>query len=1031
MRPWTDRPLLPRPRLIQRLQGCLAGRATFLVAPAGYGKTSLLSQLTEALEVVAVWCVVGANDADPNRFALRVLQAIQDELHNGDAAVIDSSAPSPHQLIRAGLEDLAAASSYCLLILDDFHNAALCDEVSDLLSRLLEELPSEIHLIISTRMQPEVPQLSKLQAQGRASIIDSNELAFTYDEVAAFLRFVLGSSFRSEDAQELFRLTRGWPACVSLLGASGLPYWAISGGGPAVYGYFAAEILRAMPAPTARFMLETSVLPSLTDDYCNELLKRADSASLLQQLSARSLVQPQPGRRSAYEYHPLMREFLSSRLRSELPARYLQLSLEASQVLEHRGQLEHSIDLLADLEAWRELAQLLERVAGNLLRRGMWNRLAAWIDRLPEVVLLKRPSLVLFRSKLAYLMGDAETALRLLSPSEEVQSSPRALTIKAAVLAFQGQPAEAVKVGKKALDLAGVGSAADPDVAAEACLYLGVAQIMRGSYVSAERSLRRALRRFLSTGDTYSQAVAYNQLAGIYHFRGSVEAEISLLEKAEVLWRKLGNMEQLARALNNLGVSHHQNGHHESALRAFSECLRLSRQYGSSTLQAYCFIGLGDLLKDQLKLKEAEASYAKGIAKARELGEGSLYAHALTGAADLRRLRGELEEAEAIGGQALVEARECGSPREEAIALEVLGSIYRDQGRVALSIRTLKQADEILSSIGSDVEAARAKFLLASALFRARLRSEALERLKDVAAIVERVGHGRFVLPLAIGEAALLQYAWAKRRGQAALSSWLPHLPGRSRPRRTGADSNFLPVELDALGGFTVRLDGTPVSDVAWETTKAKEMLLFLSARGGPVLKDEIVEALWPGLPAAKCNSYFHANLHRVRLALYPECVIRDGPRYALNPNGQFRSDFLDFQALIRRCQDSEAPARTLVRTLKRAVALYRGSFAPEVYSDWASSLRSELEDKYLWALGRLLGETLGSGHRDEVLRLCERVLEADPYHEAAWEELIRCHREAGHLSLSLRLYRRCTDVFLQELGVEVPPQIVELMRSA
>ena len=1029
--PLDSQALLPRPQLTDSLKKGLAGRATLLVAPAGYGKTSVVSAFAGSVDVPVIWCIFKPKDSGVRPFARRILQAVEMDVCGANSETPETASVDvkPRQQLRAALAELATASTskYCVLVLEDYHYVATSDEVNELTSELLEELPSEIHLIITSRVCPEIRQLPKMITQQQVSVLDASDLAFSSEEVAAFLRLTTGSSPSDEQVRELFDATRGWPACVALLGTHQIPYSAIDQESSGLYAYFAGEILKCLPSQVARFMLQTSVLPLITAGLGDELQKRSDSAAFIAQLRTGRLLQPSPDRRGAYEYHPLMREFLLAHLRADSPVRYEELHINAADLFRQHGSLDESVELLTAVEAWSRLAELLEEVSPDLLNRGAWDMLCQWLDRLPHDLLVARERLVLLRSKLAYLQGEPSRALQLLAAREEILQSPQGIIAKALALSLQGQNRQSIRLARQGLDLAR--KASDTDTVAEAQLCLGVTQAVKASYPSAQKSLRAALRHFLGKGDLYGQSMCYIHLAGIYHFQGRVDEEIASLEAGARIWRKLGNSERLARALNNLGVSHHKRGNHESALTAFTDCLQLAQRLEIAIEEAYCLVGLADLLRDESNLGRAERLYERGIALAKELGERVLYVYALAGQADLKRLEGVLDDAEAIAKQALIEAVDHNNPQEEGICLTVLGSIYRDLGKLQDGIAVLERACRLLQEAECKIEVAKARFLLASTLFRLRQRSRPMKYLEEVVEIIHTVGHDRFILPLVRDDPPLIQYAVAKRRSGYPFSQWLARVAAHVHRAQRGADlSERTPeVEVRGLGDLVVLVNGMPISDLAWQTTKAKEMFLYLVVNRGPALKEEIVEALWPDLPSPKSSSYFHSNLHRMRQALYHDCVLHDGPRYLLNPEGVFRSDVIDFLDRVESCRGK----RTSLKELRRAVSLYSGSFTSEVYSDWAVALQRQLEDQYLWVLDRLLEHTMRSGEHAEVATLCEKILEVDPFHEFAWKELIHYHQSSGHLGVALRLYRECTDVFVRELGTEVPGDIARLMRPA
>jgi two-component SAPR family response regulator len=269
-----------------------------------------------------------------------------------------------------------------------------------------------------------------------------------------------------------------------------------------------------------------------------------------------------------------------------------------------------------------------------------------------------------------------------------------------------------------------------------------------------------------------------------------------------------------------------------------------------------------------------------------------------------------------------------------------------------------------------------------------------------------------------------VEYATVKTRRGQPLSRWLDQLQFHLRGG-VGDAEQMSSIEVRTLGSLDVFANAEAVSDLSWGTSKAKEMFLYLVVKGGPSTKDEIVEALWPGLSASKADSYFHSNLHRIRRLLGAKSVLRNGPRYALNPQIQIKADVIEFMKAIEAARFRGGMPYD---ELRGAVYTYRGAFAPEVYSDWATGVRTRLEDSYVWALDTLIQEARSA---DELVGLCQKMIEVDPFHERAWEELIRHHRDRGLIGASLQLYRRCTDAFARQLGVEVPPSIASLMRSA
>ena len=285
--------LVARSRLIQRLDdGLRLGRLTLISAPAGFGKTTLLSEWVHHSHARVAWVSLDAGDNDSAHFLSYVIAAIQTlypETGSDSLALLRSAQPPPTESILTALvNDLAQIAGTVTLVLDDYH-AIDARAAHDALTYLIEHSPPCLRLVVASRIDPPLP-LSRLRVCGQLTELRAADLLFTLDEAAAFLNGVMGLGLSREDVAALEDRTEGWiaglqMAAVSMQGRSDMPAFvrAFTGSNRFVMDYLVDEVLDRQPPPIQDFLLKTSILDRLSAPLCDALLKDeggAPSASL-------------------------------------------------------------------------------------------------------------------------------------------------------------------------------------------------------------------------------------------------------------------------------------------------------------------------------------------------------------------------------------------------------------------------------------------------------------------------------------------------------------------------------------------------------------------------------------------------------------------------------------------------------------------------------------------------------------------------------------------------------------------------------
>ena len=331
------RKLIARARLHRQMDESLYARLTLIAAPAGYGKTTLLSGwLRSQAELVprTAWLSLDESDNDPVRFWLYLVSALRIVIPEiGEATLSALNAPQPQAievLLTPLLNDLAAISTDLLLVLDDYH-AIQTPRIHDEITFLVENLPSQVHLYLTTR---EIPPLALHRWRARNQLIEiqARDLRFTTAETAAFLQLIAGVDLSADDLALLESRTEGWVAglqmaALSLESQTDVSTWlrSLSGDQRYIFDYLSEDIFARQSEHIQQFFMQTCILERLCAGLCSAILdqpstvRESPQATLEAFEKANLFFLPLDDRREWYRYHLLFGETLRRRLQRAYP----------------------------------------------------------------------------------------------------------------------------------------------------------------------------------------------------------------------------------------------------------------------------------------------------------------------------------------------------------------------------------------------------------------------------------------------------------------------------------------------------------------------------------------------------------------------------------------------------------------------------------------------------------------------------------------------------------------------------------------
>ena len=762
LRPSQVRPkLVARPRLIARLERDAGRKLTLISAPAGFGKTTLLVEWSREVagdEGSVAWLSLDEGDNDPTRFLtylVAALRSVEEDIGAGVLSALRSPEPPHIETITAALiNELAALPEEPTLILDDYH-VIDSEPVHRILSYLLEHLPPNAHLIISSRIDPPL-QLLRLRARNQMMKLDAAELSFTLEEAATFLNSVMGLELSAEDIAALERRTEGWIAGLQLAAlsmrdrrdVSGFVR-AFSGSHRDVLDYLAEEVLERQPESIRRFLLDTSVLDYLSGSLCDAVTGGSDGQLMLERLERDNLfVVALDEERHWYRYHHLFTDFLRTRLERESPERASELHSRAAEWYEGNALISVAVGHVLAAEDYERAAELVEQVIGELWFRAEIMTLLGWLEALPEGAKRRRPRLLLEHATALMWVGRLEGVESLVGEAERIVDA-------AAEGTDEGSPSSMENIHRPYL--------------------LGYAAATRawhanllGNPQSGIEFARRALE--LLPDDPRPRTFAAFSLAAAYSFAGDFEAASAAFAEATELGLAAGHDYLALEAMGYNAELQIARGRLHEADGILRRALGFAAERGEGSLPATgeVQVAMGELLYEWDELDSAEDRLKEGVRLAERTGQLGSLVDGYVSLSRLNQARGDTDGAVETAKEAQRLARSSGVRQFIVEAAAWKSRLHLAQGELAAAISELEGVsvgDEDPTFVREIEQSARAQLLVARGE-----HDEALRLLADLREEAQAAGRtGREIEFLTL-QALTLQAKGEKERAVSTLT---------------------------------------------------------------------------------------------------------------------------------------------------------------------------------------------------------------------------------------------------------------------
>ncbi len=596
-----------RPRLTEKLFDGVnrPGSFVLLSGPAGFGKTTLLSEFVEQFVRRVAWVSLDEGDNDPIQFwtyLITACQSIQPKVGEAALAVLQTPQPLTDDVIPTLLiNDLVALESELILILDDYH-LIQNPSIHSALGFLLKHIPDKLHLVLSTRVDPPWP-LARFRARNQLIEIRAADLRFTSEESTVFLNQVMGLRLSAEDVAALEVRTEGWIAslqlaAISMRGRDDTAGFIKAFTGSHVYiaEYLMEEVLGHQTEDVKTFLLHTSILEGLNASLCDAVTGRSDSQAILKDLyEANLFLLPQDDEGQWFRYHHLFADLLQARLSQGLPANAIaDLHRRASDWCERNGMVPEAIHHSLAAKDFERVALLVEQAAQSMIFTGQFNILKNWLEALPKESFLAHPRLAISQILIDLSQGKLDMSEASLLEKEKMiralPSSPENDRLRLESMVYL-------------------------------CLFLAHQNTSRAIQI-AEETLAE-----LPEDDLRLRAYIFSALYRAYGMNGN-------MEKSEPAYRECL---RAAQAAGHYGIAANttmvrafdlqQYGKLDEAARYCQSIIEYGDHLGQKVFYpaGSCYIGLAGVYLERYELEKAEETLIRGMELCRVGGMDGLY----------------------------------------------------------------------------------------------------------------------------------------------------------------------------------------------------------------------------------------------------------------------------------------------------------------------------------------------------------------------------------------------------------------------
>ncbi len=1028
MPPQIKEKVLRRRRLLNLLNRNLDKKFILICADAGYGKTTLLTQLCVILNKPFIFYDLDPSDNDIATFFSYLVAGIQKRFPDFGVKVGSLIHQTRNSEMLAGTfinELVEKIKGIFYIILDDYQNLQGNKDITSAVDHLMRYLPNNLRLVIASRVLPPF-NWSYYLAKQELLKLDRDNLRFNSNEVHSLLEEIYQMHVTTAEVARVEKYSEGWITAIQLI----LQEVITSGGddmsrtlngyvasGEEIFNYFAREVYENLPDKFKIFLVKTSFLDRLSVDACNDLLSIKNSQAILEKLKNDHIFIDKIDD-ATYKFHHLFQKFVNDLARRNLGRTGANLIFaNIAETFKRRNDFESAIDYYLKGERYQPAIRCLRKVASLFIHNCRFNRYIQWLNLIPEELMVTDIELMVIKAQILYHTAATDEALILLNRAAKLAGRLRdqkqlfAINYEIAkIYATTNKFNEALSCLKKCRTI-GMKS---KDRLADIFNLEGVCYAHLNDFSRAEKKFNQALEIIDRFGGSKQNYNLMNNMAIVAFTKGKLTTALKIFRR--ILKAKPSRL--LEPHINsNLAICLIDLGRLPEARRSLAHGYWLSKEFVNRRGQLAFLLALGTYYCE-IGIYGKSLKYLRDLIKMANESNDKMYElKAMFSLAETLYFAGRFSEAKELSEELITKSQIPFGIRDHGA--------FMTKGLIELQLGNKSEAEKTLMKCLALVEKTDFKYSLMQncyhlaflyQIFKNKRKTEYYLRLG--LRLAKDNNYDYFIMKMAKRHRSLLQFAVARNIFRNYVDSILEKIVAETE------------ISIRLFGHLEIFIDGKMVDVSQWQTKKAQLVFVYLILNQKHfITKEQLMEKFSSQTKPALANQDIRTTISRIQKAMMNHKVIRyEQGVYKINNRLNLRVDVEEFERFVKGVLNRQDPLNVAaVADTERALALYKDDFLVSCYDDWCEDTRSYFRNLYISLVNRVGEHYFNQANYTTAVRYFEMAVSKDFLNETGNLGLIKCLLKIGKRVDALYHYKQFTKQFRKQMGMEPPWEFEKL----